>query len=329
MGIQVKISAPAKVNLTLEVFNRSDDGFHEIQSLIVPTGLCDQLEVELRDDGEIQLAVELDSQLASHLGRNQQQLLAVLNSPENLAYRAAAAFLKYAQSENGVQIKLKKLIPSGAGLGGGSADAAAVLLALNELTEQALSTEELIGIAAELGSDIPALLSGRPVIVSGRGEKVVDFQESGGGDPFPFNLGLLLVKPNFEVSTKEAYALLNRPLGKPSEKLSKLGEMLTILPRAATSLEPSEPEFLKKLCGLLKNDFQDPLVRHFPQLRDVQSKLYDLAGNSRVLMSGSGSAFFVLCHSKQEAAQLALELEREREQQSWFVFPTNLNPAPN
>ncbi|MEO6789158.1 MAG: 4-(cytidine 5'-diphospho)-2-C-methyl-D-erythritol kinase, partial [Chthoniobacteraceae bacterium] len=153
----MQVSAPAKINLSLRVLRRREDGFHEIESLMVPVAIRDTLDIERRENGGIEFTCS-DSALPS--------------DGTNLVVCAAAAFAAATGIEPHVRIFLKKEIPHGAGLGGGSSDAAATLLALDELFDTRLPLAELTRIAAQIGSDVPFFLARGAAWCRGRGEIV-------------------------------------------------------------------------------------------------------------------------------------------------------------
>ncbi|GAI27125.1 unnamed protein product, partial [marine sediment metagenome] len=152
--------APAKINLVLEVLGKRDDGYHEIRSLVQTISLYDVLSFELAE------GISLDCTEPS------------LQSPDNLAIQAARLLREVSGSEKGVKIGLEKRIPWGAGLGGGSSDAAAVLLALNKLWGLDLTTSGLVGLGAKLGSDVPFFIYKGTALVEGRGERVTPLSAS-------------------------------------------------------------------------------------------------------------------------------------------------------
>jgi 4-diphosphocytidyl-2-C-methyl-D-erythritol kinase len=179
-----------KVNLLLNILGRRADGFHELETVMQPINVCDQLTFERTTRGIV-------------LSCNHANLPA---DSRNLIHRAATAFLQAAKINDGIKIHLKKKIPLAAGLGGGSGNAATTLLALNELFGQPLVSAKLCEIAATLGSDIPFFLQNKPALAIGRGEKIQPLEN------FPALTGkvFLLVHPGFGISTPWAYQNLSR-----------------------------------------------------------------------------------------------------------------------
>ncbi|MDR2937192.1 MAG: 4-(cytidine 5'-diphospho)-2-C-methyl-D-erythritol kinase [Rikenellaceae bacterium] len=249
----------AKINLGLHVLNRRPDGFHDIETLMFPVaGLCDAVEV-------IRSAEPGATFSASGL-------VVDCTSEKNLCVKACELLRREFPKIGGMHIHLHKIIPFGAGLGGGSADAVAVLRGLNALFHLALSDRRLEVLAAELGSDTVFFVRNVPAVATGRGE----FLES-----FPVDLQkywLLIVKPPVGVSTAEAYRGVIP--GPPAEPLRKtLGR------------DPSEWQ------KTLFNDFEPSVFKKYPALADVKKSLYEM-GALYASMSGSGSALFGLFREK-------------------------------
>ena len=188
---EVRVRAPAKVNLCLSVLGKRPDGFHELEMLMQMVGLYDEVRVSAADRG---ITVTCDDP-------------AVPAGEGNIAHRAAEALLQRSGRQGGLRIRIRKRIPAAAGLGGGSSDAAAALWAGNQVLGTGLSREALAGIGAELGMDVPFFLSGPLALARGRGELVTPL------DPLP-KFWVLLVNPRFETSTAWVYRNLNLRLTK-------------------------------------------------------------------------------------------------------------------
>src|SRR5438046_4092270 len=180
----MQLYAPAKINLSFRIKGRRDDGFHEIETLMAPISLADQLMIE-RGKMESGILFSCDD-------------LSVPGAEDNLVVKAAKLFQETTKIESGIQIGLAKKIPHGAGLGGGSSDAAATLLGLNELFGMKLDQTTLVKLAMQIGSDVPFFIVGSAAICRGRGEIVEPTS-------LPLRLNLLLVKPEFAVPTPWAY----------------------------------------------------------------------------------------------------------------------------
>lgn len=259
-----------KVNLLLNVLGRRPDGFHELETLMLPVGLHDTLEFSESGDGARFTCS--DSRLPS--------------DGSNLVVRAAEAFRAAAGIRAGVAIHLEKRIPAAAGLGGGSGNAAAALLGLNEIFGFPLSSEKLHEIAGGLGSDIPFFLDDKPALATGRGEQVEPLE------PFDLMRGawLLLVRPGFGVATPWAYlALANFPEalnGRPGRALELAEALMSDSFRAA--------------AGKFYNSLEAPVFRKFPILAIYRDFLRD-SGALVSLMSGSGSTTFAIAQSQSAA----------------------------
>jgi 4-diphosphocytidyl-2-C-methyl-D-erythritol kinase len=286
MKRRICISAPAKINLGLQVLHRRDDGFHEIETVFVRTPFADKLMVELNS--------------THHISIIESGILSGCSPEQNLAYKAAEAFLQYYGIPNGVTIYLHKQIPTGAGLGGGSSDAAAALQALQYLfnipptheTHAILST-----IALQLGSDVPFFLL--PTVYnaargSGRGEELQPIQIK-----LPYFC--VLAFPMVHVSTAQAY----RALGRTSEPIERKN-FANILINLSTNLQFTE----------LFNDFEKVILPHYPKISYTKQLLTN--NNAEFsLMSGSGSSVFGLFTRKEQALQAQLALH-ENEIKSVF-----------
>ena len=289
----MKVEANAKVNFTLEVFGKRADGYHALRSVVMPISLSDTLDIEVTDDGSITSDTGYDDDLCVKAAK---------------ALRSARLFdcldCSIARLK-GARISVKKRIPAGGGLGGGSADAAAVLRALNELWKVGLSREELAEIGAQVGSDVPALVMGGPVVMEGRGEIVKSLEACACGDlssehrsirssEHMRTLNLVLVNPGVHSSTKEVYAACEaRPLD---------GEDAT-----AKMVEALRAGDVGKIAAALMNDLQTPALKLHPEIADVLV-LLRTAGVVGALMSGSGSSVFGLVPDAASAERIAAEL---------------------
>ena len=248
----------AKINLGLRILHRRPDGYHDIESCMLPIGWTDQLTVEIATG-----AAEDSYEIAGLAGE--------LPIERNLIYKAVQLLRAHHHEIPPLRLKLEKRIPSEAGLGGGSADAAYTLLAVNELCHIGLSTTELETLAGELGSDCPFFIQSRPVLVTGRGEKLTPLT-------MPSALHgkwLLVVKPPIGMSTAEAY----RQVIRHPEADGKL----------ATLLERPIGEWRE----LIVNDFEPVVFAHYPELAALRDKLYH-HGALYAAMSGSGTALYAL-----------------------------------
>ena len=188
----VSFLAPAKLNLSLQVFGRRPDGYHYIRSVMVPVSLCDEVTVEEAPAG---ISVECDAP-------------GIPTDAANSCHKAAALFIAWAGTPAGVRIRIRKAIPAESGLGGGSSDAAATLKGLIALTGKNPSPEALLAMAVRIGADVPFFLPGGAALVEGFGERLT---------PLPWNVPFhaVIVRPAFGLSTREGYARLGREPGAP------------------------------------------------------------------------------------------------------------------
>jgi 4-diphosphocytidyl-2-C-methyl-D-erythritol kinase len=266
--------SPCKVNLLLNVLHKRADGFHELQTVIHPIRVFDELTFTRGGHG-LELVCS-DPRLPT--------------DSRNLVYRAAALFLETARIDEGVNLRLEKKIPLAAGLGGGSGNAAMTLLGLNELFGGPLAPEQLSALAAALGSDIPFFLQDKPALATGRGERIqpLDFFPSLRGTAF------VLIHPGFGIATAWAYQQLARfpdALNGRPERAQKLIELLQ-----TAALNVAGAEFY--------NSLEAPALRKYPLLAMFQEFLR-AQGAAATLMSGSGSTTFAIAENLAAAEKLA------------------------
>jgi 4-diphosphocytidyl-2-C-methyl-D-erythritol kinase len=278
----VTVFAPAKVNLFLEVLRKRTDGFHEIETLMAPVGLSDTLRLEPTRAGVIACACDWHVQRTAH---REGTTLTVQLGDDNLAVRAVKRLQDAARIAAGAAMHLVKRIPITAGLAGGSADAAAALVAANTAWGLNWPIERLSEIAAELGSDVPFLLQRRPAICRGRGELV---EPQGGLFPLHF----VIVHPPTGLSTAEVYRRCRPPAS----------------PRAARALvEAWRRGRMAEVGRLLHNRLEEAAAAISPwidRLRHEFNKL-DFLGHQ---MTGSGSGYFGICRDRRHARRLAAAL---------------------
>jgi 4-diphosphocytidyl-2-C-methyl-D-erythritol kinase len=287
--------SPAKINLHLTVAGKRPDGFHEIVSLVAPLDFGDTIDLAVNDEAP---GISLTS--------DEPQ---VPQGAENIAVRAAAAFMEKTGSSKGVSIVLQKKTPMGAGLGGGSSNAATVLTGLNELHEFPLSDGELNTLAADLGSDCPLFLAGRPCVVRGRGE-IVEPANDALCKRFA-RQRVLLFKPDFSINTGWAY-----------EKLA--GSRLSI-PTARQARKQIDTWIQSDdgLESVLFNNFEEVVFHKFVALPEVIKRLNAEQSVKGGLLSGSGSACFVLLREG-ESPERAVEIVRETLGETAFCQPASL-----
>jgi len=284
-GPNLEILAPAKLNLFLEVTGKRSDGFHELDMLMVPVALFDTLTVSLLDNSDIHLLARW-----AHGLQRQPELPP---AEDNLVYRALCLFqntvFNLNQQRPGYRVELIKRIPAAAGLGGASSDAAAALVAANQLAGTILTTEQMLKIAAEVGSDVPFFLYCSPARCQGRGEVVTPVTA---GQRLP----LVLVKPEQGLSTPAVFA-----------RLADIGGQDTHL------IEPMLTAFNKgdlvSIAKSLHNRLLKPALAQLPVLQELSGKLAEL-NMPGYQMTGSGSTFFMICRHQNQAKKLASRLRQ-------------------
>jgi 4-diphosphocytidyl-2-C-methyl-D-erythritol kinase len=270
----MQLYAPAKINLSFEIKGRREDGFHEIETLMAPISLSDRLTIERgKATANIKFSCN-DSSLP--------------NDEQNLVVRAARLFQKTTNTKGGVEIALEKRIPHGAGLGGGSSDAAATLHGLNELFETRLDQKELMLLAGQIGSDVPFFLLGSAATCRGRGEIVEAAR-------LPANFNLLLVKPDFGVPTPWAYGRWRDSRELPGVEYA--------------SQEFSGVRFL--------NDLERPVFEKFVLLGHIKTWLRQQAEVGAALLSGSGSTLFAVLRGSADAEKLAARVREDIDPTLW------------
>jgi 4-diphosphocytidyl-2-C-methyl-D-erythritol kinase len=244
----------AKINLGLHVTGKRDDGYHNIETVFYPVPLCDVLEAveDTSSSGKITLDVTGNDSLSAN---------------DNLCAKAYELLKKDFKLPS-VKAHLHKIIPAGAGLGGGSADAAFMLKLLNKIFQLKLSNDALKKYALELGSDCPFFVDGKPVYATGRGEVTQSIKLS------LKNYFIAIVKPQVSVSTVEAYKMV-----KPQK------------PHVALLSAIQQP--VEKWRDLITNNFEEPVFKKYPAIETIKKKLYE-SGAVFALMSGSGSAVYGL-----------------------------------
>jgi len=277
------IPAFAKINLSLRVLGKRDDGYHEIDTTLQTVGLHDSLTFEETNDDGIRLWCDDAS---------------VPVDETNLVWRAATALRERYSIRRGVKIRLEKRIPAEAGLGGGSSDAAATLIALTRRWNVEASADDLTQIAESLGSDVPFFLCGGTARGTGRGNVIEPIE-----DATPKHL--VIIKPNASISTAKAYRSLNSPAltsanSKPILVRSQASEF-------SASIDPKA----------LQNDFEQVVFALEPEIERAKAALLK-SGARAAMLSGSGSAVFGIFENQnaQERAIQAIELET-----GWRAFP--------
>lgn len=273
----ITIPARAKINLTLDVLGKRLDGYHEVEMVMQSVELHDSLEFSMADKG---IAITVEGADLSP-------------GADNLVYRAAELVRLQGGVNLGARIRLKKNIPVAAGLGGGSADAAATLKALNEMWGIGLSVAELILLGEQLGADVPFCLMEGTVLARGKGEQVLRLP------PCP-PLGLVLVKPPFGVSTESVYRAFRS--GQTVKK-----------PDTRAMIEAIRANDVSDIAACLGNALESVTTRLHREVAEIKEKLIE-AGALGALMSGSGPTVFGLTGDLAAARSVAARYKKADEQ---------------
>lgn len=278
--------SPCKVNLLLNILGKRADGFHELETVLYPLQLHDELSFS-RGGQSIVLSCSEAS---------------LPTDARNLVYRAAASFLEAAKISEGVQLHLEKRIPLAAGLGGGSGNAAIALLGLNELFGQPLEAERLARLAAALGSDVPFFLQTKPALATGRGEKIQPLEF------FPALKGavFLLVHPGFGISSAWAYQQLHRFPEALHGQAGRAQELIGLL----------RDQDLKRAGAKFYNCLEAPALEKFPLLVLFQ-EFFRERGAAATLMSGSGSTTFAVLENRPTAQRVLEQFEAKFGTANW------------
>jgi 4-diphosphocytidyl-2-C-methyl-D-erythritol kinase len=281
----LRLKSPAKVNLRLEILRRREDGYHELRTLMQKISLSDTLSVSLEKEKGIFITT-------NHPG--------LPLGKKNLVYRAAQMILKKSEYKGGLHIDIRKEIPLGAGLGGGSSNAATTMKALNQLLEIELPTKELMRIGLGIGADVPFFFLDGAAVASGIGERLKKIE-------LP-DLWYVLINPNFEVSTRWAYQ--NFVLTKRHFHFNLQGFVKT-------------PE---EISGLLWNDLEGVVSHKYPQIEGMKKMLLS-AGALGALMTGSGPTVFGVFSGRREAEKAFKKLEPKVRRRGWIILKTHNLPT--
>ncbi|WP_442342021.1 MULTISPECIES: 4-(cytidine 5'-diphospho)-2-C-methyl-D-erythritol kinase [Cytobacillus] len=256
-SLKLLVKAPAKINLSLDVLGKREDGYHEVEMIMTTIDLADRLELTLLDKDEIKIV--------SH---NRF----VPDDHRNLAYQAAHLLKNRFNVKQGVSIAIEKVIPVAAGLAGGSSDAAAALRGLNKLWQLGLTIDELAEIGAEIGSDVSFCVYGGTALATGRGELIQAL-------PAPPTCWVILAKPFIGVSTAEVYRRLNKQGIKH--------------PQTLAMIKAIEDQSYSDVCAHLSNVLESVTLKMHPEVNQIKEQMQRF-GADAVLMSGSGPTVFGL-----------------------------------
>jgi 4-diphosphocytidyl-2-C-methyl-D-erythritol kinase len=255
---KINLPAYAKINIGLNIISDRSDGYHNIETVLQQIDLCDQIGIKKSKNSEI--IIRSDS----------------ANIPlgeKNICYKAAMLVRQLVEKKDGIAIEIEKRIPVGSGLGGGSSDAAAILMGLNQLWQLGLSRDDLHLLALKLGADVPFFLHGGTALATGIGEILITFE-------LPFSFYSVLIYPNIEISSTWAYKNFNFSLTK-TKKSIKLSHIFL------------NQKAFSDLQNVLSNDLEEVVFQKYPILRDIKQMLYR-QGALFACMSGSGSTIYGL-----------------------------------
>jgi len=255
---KINLKAFAKINIGLNIISKRKDGYHELETIFQQIDLSDDILISVREDTKVVLESESED---------------IPLDKKNICFKAAILLKELSGISRGVNIAISKRIPIGAGLGGGSSDAAATLKGLVKLWELSCTKNDITNIAKQLGADVPFFIKGGTAFATGIGDKLTQIE-------FPKKYYCVLVYPNIKISSAWAYKNFNFNLTK-TKKIVKLSEIF-------------QKNFdLFKLKNYARNDFEEVVFREFPELYEVKRKLYH-SGAFFASMSGSGSTIFGL-----------------------------------
>jgi 4-diphosphocytidyl-2-C-methyl-D-erythritol kinase len=289
---EITVFAPAKINVVLRILDRRPDGFHNLWSIMQTVALEDEVSIKIRADRQgIQLRCD-----AAQLAADQS----------NLVYRAAAEVLARAHQSIGLDVELRKRIPMGAGLGGGSSDAAATIIGLNRLLRLEWSPTQMADAGQSLGSDVPFFFFAPSAIVAGRGETVRPVDVEG-------RRWVVLVNPGFGVNTKWAY-----------QQLAATRTAVRPLLPVQQELDRQSKLSWTQMVAAAENDFESPVFAAHGELREIKQSL-QAYGAEIALLSGSGATVFGVFENEARARQAQAQFAKET---SMRVFAVPICSGP-
>ncbi len=270
----IQLKAPCKVNYRLDVLRRRPDGYHDLRMLMQRVDLCDTITLSLTAEPGVNVTCGSEE---------------VPDGPGNIAWRAAELLLQRSDGLCGIDISIDKQIPVAAGLGGGSSDAATVLMGVNELLGLGLTEQELMAIGVTLGADVPFFIFKKSAIAEGIGELFTPL------DAVPL-VWFVLVNPRVPVSTAWVY------------------QSLQLTNQGTISIVPNSYGTIHDLCGVLANDLEKVTIARYPVIREIKERLLH-GGALGALMSGSGPTVFGLFEHEAAAKACAEAIAAES---GWF-----------
>jgi 4-diphosphocytidyl-2-C-methyl-D-erythritol kinase len=281
----IHLESPAKINLRLEILKKREDGYHELRTILQKINLHDLLHFSLKKERGISIKTNHPN---------------IPVGKRNLVYQAVQSILKKSDYKGGVLIEIEKRIPLGAGLGGGSSNAATTLKAMNQLLKINLPKKELMAMGLEIGADVPFFFLEGAAIASGIGERLKKIELPG--------LWFVLIYPNFEVSTRWAYQ--NFILTKRRFHFNLHGLLRTP----------------KEISNLLWNDLEEVVSREYPQIGVMKKMLYS-AGALGALMTGSGPTVFGVFSEEGGASEAYKKVKKMVRGRGWIILNARSIPA--
>lgn len=295
----ITVSAPAKINLFLDIIGKRPDGYHEIQSIVAPVSTHDNITLE-ETDGEIETVASNDI-----LFPGIPWTTPLCCPQENLTTRAAHLLRDLTGCSKGVRITIEKHVPVNGGMGGGSSDAAATLRGLNRLWQTNMGVGQLMELGSKLGCDIPALVHGGFVRMEGRGERVTGIK----GAPVK-PMWILLINPGFGVSTADIYGRYQR-----TEKIRSTGPGFNEIVR---SLQQGK---IEDVAANVFNALETAVFFKYPLLRMLRDSLL-AAGATAALLSGSGATLFALGQNRAHLEDIAARVRTALACPLWMDLAT-------
>ena len=285
MAERVCLESPAKINLRLEILGKREDGYHELRTVFQKISLHDTLYFSLREERGISIKADHPD---------------LPTGEDNLVHKAVLSMIRESDYQGGVEVQIEKRIPLGAGLGGGSSNAATALQALNRLLEAKRSRKELMEIGLRIGADVPFFFLKKAAIGLGIGERLEEIE-------LP-SLWFVLIYPNFQVSAGWAYQ--NFVLTKTRFDINLQGV-------------PRTPE---EICRILRNDLEQVVSRKYPEIK-IMKKLLLGAGALGALMTGSGPTVFGVYTEEQGAVEASRKVNNAVRGKGWLVITAHSIPS--
>ena len=278
-SVGIRVRTHAKLNLFLRVIGRRPDGYHEIESIFHGVSLADELDIRRTDGDGVEVVM--------HGGSGSR--LEEIELEDNLAYLAARSLIERGVTATGLRIEIHKSIPVGGGLGGGSSNAAGVLVALNEMWGAGLGSEDLNAVGASVGSDVPYCLVGGTMLATARGEKLTSL-------PSPADLHVVLGISDTPLLTKDVYERWDHLGAEPGEGSSSM----------TLALGTGDPA---EVGQLLHNDLEPAAFSLRPELEESRHAFTD-AGALGAALTGSGPTLYGIARDAEHAAEIAAKVEK-------------------